>query len=215
MIRYCSNKHTLSCLGTIRPTTAGSLAGLSFPAVYVGVVDCATASLSPASSSLTHTRRMDGFCNQNADQLGSLAGLSFPAVYVGFPMSAHLSRLRLRHSPSTPFTQYPSPSRSLVRDGQTSPHKPRLVVPNSTCPSLSPSPPAHSFITGPAVIHTHTTNDAWDQPLWETLVCTTLGLEVPVLASLPRRNQRASALCGCKKHGMDLYGDHTSTFTAH
>ena len=26
---------------------------------------------------------MDGFCNQNADQLGSLAGLSFPAVYVG------------------------------------------------------------------------------------------------------------------------------------
>ena len=37
----------------------------------------------PASSSLTHARRMDGFCNQNADQLGSLAGLSLPAVYVG------------------------------------------------------------------------------------------------------------------------------------
>ena len=37
----------------------------------------------PASSSLTHTRRMDGFCNQNADQFGSLAGLSFPAVFVG------------------------------------------------------------------------------------------------------------------------------------
>jgi hypothetical protein len=43
----------------------------------------APASLSRASSSLTHTRRMDGFCNQNADQLGSLAGLSFPIVYVG------------------------------------------------------------------------------------------------------------------------------------
>jgi len=43
-----------------------------------------------------------------------------------------------------------------VRDGQTSPHKPRLVVPRSTCPSLSPSPPAHSFIIGPAVINTHT-----------------------------------------------------------
>ena len=75
--------------------------------------DGAPASLPPASSSLTHTRRIDGFCNQNADQLGSLAGLSFPAVYVGvvecapaspytyytppphtgFPMSAHLSRL--------------------------------------------------------------------------------------------------------------------------
>ena len=26
---------------------------------------------------------MDGFCNQNADQLGSLVGLSFPVVYVG------------------------------------------------------------------------------------------------------------------------------------
>jgi hypothetical protein len=46
-----------------------------------------------------------------------------------------------RSSPSRhpPFTQYPSPSRSLVCDGQTSPHKPRLVVPHSTCPSLSPS----------------------------------------------------------------------------
>jgi hypothetical protein len=41
----------------------------------------APASLPLASSSLTHTRRMDGFCNQNADQLGSFAGLSFPAVY--------------------------------------------------------------------------------------------------------------------------------------
>ena len=30
---------------------------------------------------------MDGFCNQNADQLGSLAGLSFPAVYVGDSVS--------------------------------------------------------------------------------------------------------------------------------
>jgi hypothetical protein len=31
--------------------------------------------LSPVSSSLTHARRMDGFCNQNAYQLGYLAGL--------------------------------------------------------------------------------------------------------------------------------------------
>ena len=35
------------------------------------------------SASLTHARRMDGFCNQNADQLGSLAGLSLLTVYVG------------------------------------------------------------------------------------------------------------------------------------
>jgi len=60
-----------------------------------------------------------------------------------------------------------------------------------------------------------TANDAWDQPSWETFVCTTLSLEVPVLASLPRRNQRSPALCGCKNHGMDLYGDHTSTCTGH
>jgi hypothetical protein len=43
----------------------------------------APVSLPPASSSLTHARRMDGFCNQNADQLGSLAGQSLPTVYVG------------------------------------------------------------------------------------------------------------------------------------
>ena len=38
-----------------------------------------------------------------------------------------------------------------------------------------------------------TANDAWDQPLWNTFVCTTLGLEVPVLASLPRRNRGREA----------------------
>jgi hypothetical protein len=31
-------------------------------------------------------------------------------------------------------------------------------------------------------------NDAFDPVLWETFVSTTLGLEVPVLSSLPRRN---------------------------
>jgi len=39
------------------------------------------------------------------------------------------------------LTQSPSPPRSLVRDGQTSPHRSRLVVSRSTCPPLSPSPP--------------------------------------------------------------------------
>ena len=51
--------------------------------VYVGVVECAPASLPTSSSSLTHARRMDGFCNQNADQLGYLAGPSLLTVYVG------------------------------------------------------------------------------------------------------------------------------------
>ena len=53
-------------------------------------------------------------------------------------------------------SRVPSP-RSLVRDGQTSSHWPRLVVPRSTCPHLSPSPPppANSFVIGTAVINTH------------------------------------------------------------
>ena len=82
-----------------------------------------------------------------------------------------------------PCVKVPGSSRVPVRDGQTSPHKPPLVVPHSTCPSLSPSPPrinamrrramshntcpplsssphAHSFVIGPAVINTHTDRSA-------------------------------------------------------
>ena len=39
-----------------------------------------------------------------------------------------------------------------MRDEQTHPHRPRLVVSHSTCPPLSSSPHAHSFVIGPAVI---------------------------------------------------------------
>jgi hypothetical protein len=92
-------------------------------------------------------------------------------------MSAHLLRIRLfqRHlwilvwvwvwvwdwihshtslrtrSPSSrhpPFTHYPFPPRSLLCGGQLSPHKSRLVVFHSTCPPLSSSPHAHSFVLG-------------------------------------------------------------------
>ena len=52
----------------------------------------------------------------------------------------------------------PFPPRSLVRDEQTSPHRPRLVVSHSTCPPLSPSPHANSFVLSTAVINTHTLN---------------------------------------------------------
>jgi hypothetical protein len=58
-------------------------------------------------------------------------------------------------------------------------------------------------------------NDALDPALWTTYVSTTLGLEVPVLSSLPRRNNSPLAECGCKKHYMDFHGDHTATCTAH
>ena len=108
--------------------------------------------------------------------------LALPLSPAGFLMNAHLSRLRLfqRHirslvwvgvwdwihsrtpprtrSPSSRhplFTHYPFPPRSLVCGGQPSPHKPRLVVSRSTCPPLSSSPHAHSFVIGPAVINTH------------------------------------------------------------
>jgi hypothetical protein len=136
-------------------------------------------------------------------------GTHTPPPHTGFPMSAHLSRLRLfqqhlrslfwvwvwvwdwvtlllarsftRSSSSCHphFTQYPVPSRSLVRDGQTSSHMPRLVVSHSVCPSLSPSPPAHSFIIGPAVINTTT-----QQPR----VATTLHLATCLLSTWPTKS---------------------------
>ncbi len=65
----------------------------------------------------------------------------------------------LSHSPSAPppsFPQSPYPPRLVVRDERTHPHSPRLVVSHSTCPPLSSSPPANSFVIGPAVINTHT-----------------------------------------------------------
>jgi hypothetical protein len=58
-------------------------------------------------------------------------------------------------------------------------------------------------------------NDAFDPALWETFVSTTLGLEVPILAALPRLHNRQLAKCGCKKFCMDFHGDHTSTCTGH
>ena len=73
--------------------------------------------------------------------------------------SSSLSARSLSRSSSSPppsFTQSPSPPRSLVRDGQTSPLRHRLVVFRSTCPPLSPFPHANSFVIGPAAINTHT-----------------------------------------------------------
>ena len=59
------------------------------------------------------------------------------------------SLLRSHSSPPPSFTKSPfSP-----RDGQTSPHRHRLVVSRSTCPPVSPSPHANSFVIGTAVIN--------------------------------------------------------------
>jgi hypothetical protein len=109
-----------------------------------------------------------------------------PPPHTGFPMSAHLSsyasfsdicgacfgfrsgfgigftlllaRSFTRSSSSChpPFTQYPFPSRPLLRDGQTSPHtflgSSYLIVHVLHCP---PPPPAHSFIIGRSCSNKH------------------------------------------------------------
>ena len=45
----------------------------------------------------------------------------------------------------------------VVCDGQTSPHRPRLVVSRSTCPPLFPPHPREHLCIGTAVINTHGT----------------------------------------------------------
>jgi hypothetical protein len=121
----------------------------------------------------------------------------------------------LSHSPSAPppsFTQYPYPLRSLVRDEQTHPHRPRLVVSHSTCPPLSSPPHANSFVICPAVIkHTHThfpgtVNFCVTVTVMGRLVHTDLGssqssLIAHVLHSpSPPREQLCNRSCSNKTH---------------
>ena len=58
-----------------------------------------------------------------------------------------------------PCVKVPGSSRVPVRDEQTHPHRPRLVVSHSTCPPLSSPPHTNSFVIGPAVIK-HTRSPA-------------------------------------------------------
>ena len=95
-----------------------------------------------------HTYRVyDSFCEICGAWFGFGSGFG-----IGFTLLLTSSFTRSSPSGRPPFTQYPSPSCSLVRDGQTHPHRPRLVVSHSTCPPPSSSPHAHSFVLGPAVI---------------------------------------------------------------
>jgi hypothetical protein len=85
---------------------------------------------------------------QSRTRGGQSGGITDQPQCRGLWHSSSPSALSLSRSPSSPtpsFTQSPSPPRSLVRDGQTSPHRPRLVISHSTCPPLSPSPHANSF----------------------------------------------------------------------
>jgi len=86
---------------------------------------------------------------------GQSGGVTEQPQCRGLCHSSSPSARSFTRSPSSPppFTQFPFPPRSLVRDGQTSPHRPQLVVSRSTCPPISPSPHEHSFVTGTAVIN--------------------------------------------------------------
>jgi hypothetical protein len=95
---------------------------------------------------------------QSRPRGGQSGGVEDQPQYCGLWRSRTPNARSLSRSPSSPppsFTQSPSPPRSLVRDGQTSPHRPRLVVSRSTCPPLSPSPHANSPVTGTALTNTH------------------------------------------------------------
>jgi len=70
----------------------------------------------------------------------------------------------------------------------------------------------HSWL---GTIRPTSAHDAFYPELWETFVSTTLGLEVPILAVLPRLHNSPLAKYCCKKFCMDFHGNHTSTCTAH
>jgi hypothetical protein len=83
-------------------------------------------------------------------------GLAADRLSCALPRVPHLGqkrRISLEGSSSTQPSLWASPpgrKRGLPtsRDGQTSPHRSRLVVSHSTCPPLSPSPHANSFVIG-------------------------------------------------------------------
>jgi hypothetical protein len=103
---------------------------------------------------------------RSPDVMGWWLGLHQPPWSFGFDSQTRGTR----ENRATPCVKVPGslPHGShLVRDGQTSPHRPRLVVSRITCPPISPPPHANSFVLGPAVINTHTLQHtaAYKQPI--------------------------------------------------
>jgi hypothetical protein len=82
-----------------------------------------------------------------------------PCVSFGFDSQTRGTR----ENRAPPCVKVRGSSRVPVCDGQTSPHRPRIVVSRSTCPPLSPFPHANSFVIGTAVINTY-------QSVFESLV---------------------------------------------
>jgi hypothetical protein len=130
-----------------------SLAGPSLLTVYVGVVECAPASPYIYSSS-THR-----FPDERTPIEATPLSATSAELGLGLGLGLGLDSLSHSSSHALPFFSPPSfqtlafPPHSLVCGGQPSPHKPRLVVSHSTCPPLSSSPHAHSFVLGTAVIN--------------------------------------------------------------
>ena len=126
-------------------------AGLS-PLVYAYVVDCAPASPYAYSSS-THR-----FPDERTPIEATPLSATSAELGLGLGLGLRLDSLAHFSSHALPFYSPPSfhtlflfPA-SLVCGGQTSPHNPRLFESHSTCPPLSSSPHAHSFVLGTAVI---------------------------------------------------------------
>jgi hypothetical protein len=146
--------HTLSSDSFCRPIAgkSNSPAGL-FPLVYPYVVECAPASPYAYSSS-THR-----FPDERTPIEATPLSATSAELDLGLGLGLGLDSLSHFSSHALPFFSPPSfhtlslSPRSLVCGGQPSPHKPRLVVSHSTCPPLSSSPHAHSFVLSTAVIN--------------------------------------------------------------
>jgi len=85
---------------------------------------------------------------------------SYPGVLGSIP-KREIPKREEPGKTGAPCIKVPGSSRVPVRDGQTSPHRPWLVVSRSTCPPLSSPPHANCFVIGHAVINKHTLYTNW------------------------------------------------------
>ena len=114
--------------------------GPPFLIVHVGVVvECAPA------SPYTHSSSTHRFPDQRTPIEATPLSATSAELGLGLGLGLGLDSPSHSSSHALPFFSPPS--------FQPSPHKPRLVVSHSTCPPLSSSPHAHSFVLGTAVIN--------------------------------------------------------------
>jgi hypothetical protein len=86
------------------------------------------------------SRSPDGW-DQIPRWAGGWACTSHPGVLGSIPKREEPGKT------GAPCIKIPGSSRVPVRDGQPSPHRPRLVVSRSTCPPISPPPPCKHLCT--------------------------------------------------------------------